>query len=80
MKIIQSNKYLKEYKKIIPGSKILNNFDPFEQKKTPFCFTRGKDAHVWDLDGNKYLDFHMSLGSIILGYSNKEVYKAAINQ
>ncbi len=80
MKIIQSNKYLKEYKKIIPGSKILNNFDPFEQKKTPFCFTRGKDAHVWDLDGNKYLDFHMSLGSIILGYSNKEVNKAAINQ
>ena len=80
MKIIRSNKYLEEYKKIIPGSKILNNFDPFEQKKTPFCFTRGKDAHVWDLDGNKYLDFHMSLGSIILGYSNKEVNKAAISQ
>ena len=33
MKISKSNNYLSEYKKYIPGSKIFNNFDPFEQNK-----------------------------------------------
>ena len=80
MKISKSNNYLSEYKKYIPGSKIFNNFDPFEQKQTPFCFTRGKSSYVWDLDGNKYLDFNMSLGSIILGYSNNEVNISAKKQ
>ena len=80
MKILKSNNYLTKYKKYIPGSKIFNSFDPFEQKQTPFCFTKGKSSYVWDLDGNKYLDFHMSLGSIILGYSNNKVNRSAINQ
>lgn len=80
MKISKSNNYLSDYKKYIPGSKIFNQFDPFEQRQTPFCFTKGKSSYVWDLDGNKYLDFNMSLGSIILGYSNNEVNKSAKKQ
>ncbi len=80
MNFKKSNKLLESYKKMIPGTKIFNNFDPFEQKQTPFCIEKGKDSFVWDLDGNKYLDFHMSLGSVILGYANKSVNNSAIKQ
>jgi len=75
-----SNNYLHSYKKLIPGTKIFNDFDPFEQKATPFCFKKGKDSFVWDIDNNKYLDFHMSLGSIILGHANKKVNSSALKQ
>lgn len=75
---LKKNKfYLKRYKNLIPGTKIFDRFDPFETGKTPFCFKKGKGSYSWDVDGNKYLDFHMSLGSIILGYSNESVNTAA---
>jgi glutamate-1-semialdehyde aminotransferase len=76
----KNNKYLHSYKQLIPGTKIFNDFDPFEQKVTPFCFKKGKDSFVWDIDNNKYLDFHMSLGSIILGHANKKVNSSALKQ
>jgi glutamate-1-semialdehyde aminotransferase len=80
MNLSKSKKFLKQYKKIIPGIKIFNDFDPFEQGETPFGFEKGKDSFLWDIDGNKYLDFHMALGSIILGYSNNLVNRAALKQ
>lgn len=80
MYLSKSKKFLKQYKKIIPGIKIFNDFDPFEQGKTPFGFEKGKDSFLWDIDGNKYLDFQMALGSIILGYSNNSVNRAALKQ
>jgi len=80
MNLSKSKKFLKQYKKIIPGIKIFNDFDPFEQGETPFGFEKGKDSFLWDIDRNKYLDFHMALGSVILGYSNNLVNRAALKQ
>ncbi len=80
MNFNKSTNFLKKYKQIIPGTKIFSEFDPFEQKKTPFAFQKGKNSFVWDIDGNKFLDFHMSLGSIILGHANSAVNDAAIKQ
>ena len=34
----------------------------------PKYLSHGKDAHVWDVDGNEYIDFNMGIGPISLGY------------
>jgi len=47
---------------------------------SPHYLARGKGAWVWDVDGNKYLDYLMALGPIILGYGNQRVNDAAERQ
>ena len=34
----------------------------------PKYLQRGKGSHVWDVDGNEYIDFNMGIGPISLGY------------
>ncbi len=47
---------------------------------TPIFLQKGKGAYVWDVDGNKYLDYVMALGPIILGYDYPAVTRAVIRQ
>jgi glutamate-1-semialdehyde aminotransferase len=47
---------------------------------SPHYLSRGKGAWVWDVDGNKYLDYLMALGPIILGYGNEHVNNAVKRQ
>ncbi|KUO74522.1 MAG: glutamate-1-semialdehyde 2,1-aminomutase [Desulfosporosinus sp. BRH_c37] len=48
--------------------------------KYPRFIQSGKGAHIWDLDGNEYIDFDMGLGPIILGYCYEAVDKAVTGQ
>ncbi len=34
----------------------------------PKYLQRGKGAHVWDVDGNEYIDYQMGIGPLVLGY------------
>jgi glutamate-1-semialdehyde aminotransferase len=34
----------------------------------PKYLQRGKGSHVWDVDGNEYIDYNMGIGPIVLGY------------
>lgn len=43
---------------------------------SPYFLDRGEGAWVWDADGNRYLDYLMALGPIILGYGDAAVTKA----
>jgi len=43
---------------------------------TPLFITKGQGSHIWDVDGNKYLDFCCSWGPLILGHNNSKVRKA----
>jgi glutamate-1-semialdehyde 2,1-aminomutase len=43
---------------------------------TPVFLARGKGAHVWDADGNRYLDFLGSWGPLILGHADPDVLAA----
>jgi len=38
--------------------------------------TGGKGGYVFDADGNRYIDYHMGFGPIILGHGNKHVVAA----
>lgn len=43
---------------------------------TPPFLVRGKGSHVWDVDGNEYIDFVGSWGPLILGHSDPKVLEA----
>lgn len=42
----------------------------------PKYLKRGKGAHVFDVDGNEYIDFNMAVGPISLGYGYEAVDSA----
>ena len=44
----------------------------------PPFLVRGDGAHVWDADGNRYIDYVGSWGPLILGHTNPEVLEAII--
>lgn len=43
---------------------------------TPVFFERGHGAHLWDVDGNRYVDYVGSWGPMILGHAHADVVKA----
>src|SRR5436190_4350851 len=42
----------------------------------PKYLRRGQGAHVWDVDGNEYIDYVMGVGPISLGYAYPPVDEA----
>ncbi len=45
---------------------------------TPPFIKKGKGAYLYDIDGNKYLDFVQSWGPLIFGHCDKDIEKAVI--
>ncbi len=43
---------------------------------SPYYIARGKGSHVWDVDGNEYVDYIMSLCAVTLGYDDPDVTAA----
>ncbi|MEK6614671.1 MAG: glutamate-1-semialdehyde 2,1-aminomutase [Bacteroidota bacterium] len=43
---------------------------------TPLFIERGKGSHIWDADGNEYIDFCCSWGPLILGHAHPKVVEA----
>ncbi len=69
-------KLWKRAKRSIPGGNMLLSKRPemFLPGLWPAYFSKSKGCHVWDLDGKKYVDLStMSVGTNILGYSNKKI-------
>lgn len=52
----------------------------FVQGAAPVFLARGQGSHVWDVDGNEYIDYPMALGPIILGHNEPAVTEAVIRQ
>lgn len=42
----------------------------------PLFFARGAGPHLFDVDGNRYIDYVMSWGPLILGHANPDVVAA----
>jgi glutamate-1-semialdehyde 2,1-aminomutase len=49
--------------------------DQFPETAPPFI-ARGKGCHVWDLDGNEYIEYGMGLRSVALGHAFPRVIEA----
>lgn len=50
------------------------------QGVAPAYVARASGAHVWDVDGNRYIDFPMALGPVILGHAHPAVNDAIAAQ
>lgn len=63
----------------IPGGCQTFSKAPFQHVDgvAPKLLDRGKGSHVWDLDGNEYIDYMLGLGPVILGHADEEVNAAA---
>jgi glutamate-1-semialdehyde aminotransferase len=46
----------------------------------PNFVQRAQGSHIWDVDGNEYIDYGMALGPIILGYNYPSVNAAIAEQ
>jgi len=72
----QSSALFNEAKNYIPGG--VNS--PVRAFKgvggEPIYFERGKGAYLYDVDGNKYIDYVGSWGPMILGHSNPSIVDA----
>src|SRR5690606_29519996 len=78
----KSEEYLKRALKTIPlGSQT------FSKSKTqlpvgvsPFFASNAQGAYLWDVDGNKYIDFVNSLAAVTLGYNDPDITRAVQEQ
>lgn len=49
-------------------------------EQAPGFIVRGKGCHVWDLDGNEYIEYGMGLRAVSLGHAFDPVVEAAYKQ
>ena len=76
----QSKSLFERAKKLIPGG-VNSPVRAFGAVGgTPLFIQKGKGAFLWDRDGNRYLDFVMSWGPLILGHADPKVIRAISNQ
>jgi glutamate-1-semialdehyde 2,1-aminomutase len=63
---------LKKNEKWIPGGVVSLN-----RKSDPnICFIRGKGSHVWDIEGNEYIDYQAGFSAVFLGHNDPDVNQA----
>ncbi|MFQ5685292.1 MAG: aminotransferase class III-fold pyridoxal phosphate-dependent enzyme [Candidatus Scalindua sp.] len=55
-------------------------YTQFSFRVSPVFIETAKGCHVWDVDGNEYIDCSMALGSITLGYAYPGVNEAISEQ
>ncbi len=62
---------------VIPNGMYGHQNASFLPDNFPQFFARGAGAHLWDVDGNEYIDYLCAYGPILLGYKHPTVDQAA---
>jgi glutamate-1-semialdehyde 2,1-aminomutase len=75
MKLIKSKKTFRLAQKIIPlaSQTFSRSHYFFDKNYFPLYLNKGVGQYVYDLDGNKYLDYISALGSVSVGYGEKKI-------
>jgi glutamate-1-semialdehyde aminotransferase len=78
----RSSELLRRAGGLIPGASQTLSKGPTQwvQGVAPAYVERADGAYVWDVDGNRYLDFPMALGPILLGHRHPAVERAIVEQ
>jgi len=65
--------YREEAKRFLPGgvSSSWQSWPPH-----PIYVRRGEGSHVWDIDGNDYVDLHNGYGVMVMGHAHPKVVDA----
>lgn len=82
MDFSKSNSLLIRAKKSIPAAAATysKSYRYFCEGAAPAFLEKGLGSHVWDIDGNEYIDYVLALGPVIVGYNDERVNKAIIEQ
>ena len=74
----KSQEHLKRALKTIPSASQTFSKSYIQHIKgiSPFFIDRGKNAYVWDVDDNQYIDYLAGLLPVLLGYADEEVNEA----
>jgi glutamate-1-semialdehyde 2,1-aminomutase len=78
MKTSQSETLFQTAQQLIPGG-VNSPVRAFRSVGgTPRFIDRGQGAFIWDADGNRYLDYVLSWGPLILGHAHEAVVQAIV--
>ncbi|SDM49418.1 glutamate-1-semialdehyde 2,1-aminomutase [Fictibacillus solisalsi] len=71
-----SREFMNEARQVMPGGVTANikAYDPY-----PVIMEKASGAYLYDVDGNRYIDYLLSYGALMLGHGHP-VVKAAIQQ
>ena len=75
----ESNKIFEKAKTILPGG-VTKARVAHIPGRYPIYMKKADKSHVWDVDGNEYIDWMSGYGCILLGHRYPEVDDAAIEQ
>ncbi|KEJ92033.1 guanitoxin biosynthesis PLP-dependent transaminase GntE [Synergistes jonesii] len=73
-KFDKSNALFARTEKHIPGGVASNS--RYWAKPATLFIDRAKGSHIWDVDGNEYIDYRMAYGPVILGHAYPKVQQA----
>lgn len=59
---------------------VSSSFHKADNEEYPVCMTHGKGSHMYDVDGNEYIDYVAGFGPTILGYAPDVINKAVADQ
>lgn len=81
-KFKKSKQLLKRALKVTPlGAQTYSKcYRYFSEGYAPAFIERGEGCYVWDVDGNKYVDFICALGAVTVGYNDPRINEAVIKQ
>ncbi len=81
LKLDKTEEFFEEAKTLIPGG-VLGIRRPynFVVGEFPIFFEEGKGSHVFDVDGNEYIDYLCAYGPTIIGNREEEIDNAVIKQ
>lgn len=72
-KLTSQSDWISRARAVLPAGGF-GNFDP------GIVIARGDGSHVWDEDGNEYIDYLIGSGPMLLGHGHPEVMEAVLEQ
>ena len=82
MQFLKSDELLKRELKVSPlaAQTYSKSYRYFSRGVAPSYMDRGEGCYIYDVDGNRFLDFMCALGPVTVGYNEPEVNEAVIRQ
>src|SRR5258708_35978998 len=79
--LVRSRELQAKAQRLIPGGchTYAKGDDQFPEQ-APGFIARGKGCHVWDVDGNEFIEYGMGLRAVTLGHGYEPVVEAASRQ
>jgi glutamate-1-semialdehyde 2,1-aminomutase len=69
----RSLSYREEAKRHLPGG-VSSSWQMWPPH--PIYISRGQGSHVWDIDGNEYVDYHNGYGVMVMGHAHPKIVEA----